>query len=842
MNLSKFLFVVVLMFCLVNVSAFDINQFNDSSTEGNMSFLNGNNTRWLNISNGNFITNGFVTVNRGSFTTLINSVDTTETVFNAGVTANATWIWLLDSVAFQVYKFFPNLTFSGENWSTSSSGNGDPKSLTTNGSSMWITDDTDNLIYEYQVNGTLIKTFSTVFTSPLGVTTNNSFIWVVDTAAERVHQYFMNGTSTGESFLVNGETTDPSTIAIINDSIFIGARSSKVIFRYLTNGTYQGQFLIADDGSQNLDGMDFFNDSIYTVYRSNLTLYQYQGVFLPTNISLYINNTLAWNFSGTINDFIVTDNLQSSLNENYALCNPLSPFCQIPFIFQGGSGILRYLNISINNFGFVQNSVTFNNNTFETKDETFSVNISVDSSVILDVSAILNYNGTRFTAETICSGNTCLIETTIDIPLLNNGGNELRDWLFELSLFSESNTTNANTTTSTQNVSSVFLEFCNATFTTQALNFTAFNEQTLELIEPFTFSADFEFWLGTGSVLKNKSFQNSSTDSVQLCIQPATETYEINAVVEYDEASGSSFTTRNYYFQNDFISNVSQDIGLGLLFTNQSTSFILRVQDPDILPLSEALVFTERFYAGTGEFRVVQVAKTDDNGKSVGFFEVETADYRFIIKKDGVVLLITPQPNTSQKVVGEEVPFTLTFTIGDEEGAAWEDFEPVSELTSSLIYNITSQIISFTYIDTSTDFELAQLQVFQLNVSGVDILVCNNTLNQSSGIISCNMTGNSTGNYIAKGIIFRGGVRNLVEQITFTIETFTSQAGRLGLFLGWLVILISAFAFKFNEVAGIIMINITMIFINIIGLVNFGITWITAWVALSIFILVVMER
>ncbi|KKL87820.1 hypothetical protein LCGC14_1930940, partial [marine sediment metagenome] len=105
-----------------------------------------------------------------------------------------------------------------------------------------------------------------------------------------------------------------------------------------------------------------------------------------------------------------------------------------------------------------------------------------------------------------------------------------------------------------------------------------------------------------------------------------------------------------------------------------------------------------------------------------------------------------------------------------------------------------------------------------------------------------NMTGNSTGNYIAKGIIFRDGQRNLVQQLVFTIEDFTTAGGRLGLFLGWVVILICAFAFKFNEIAGIIMINVGMIFVNIIKLVNFGITWITAWVLLSIIILVVMER
>jgi hypothetical protein len=258
--------------------------------------------------------------------------------------------------------------------------------------------------------------------------------------------------------------------------------------------------------------------------------------------------------------------------------------------------------------------------------------------------------------------------------------------------------------------------------------------------------------------------------------------------------------------------------------------------------LPDALIFTQRFYAGTGLFQTVQVGKTDDNGKTVGFFEAETGDYRFIIKKDGVTLLITPDGDRSQKVVGEETPFTLTFTVGEDEGASWSGYEDADNLASSLTYNVTTQIVSFAYEDTSEEFSSALLQVFLSNSSGANILVCNESLDQSSGILTCNMTGNSTGTYISRGAIFRDSETILAQQISFSIQDFAQIAGRLGLFLGWFIILISALAFKFNEIAGIILTNAAMIFVNIIGLINFGLTWITAWVALSIIILVVLER
>ena len=60
--------------------------------------------------------------------------------------------------------------------------------------------------------------------------------------------------------------------------------------------------------------------------------------------------------------------------------------------------------------------------------------------------------------------------------------------------------------------------------------------------------------------------------------------------------------------------------------------------------------------------------------------------------------------------------------------------------------------------------------------------------------------------------------------------------------MGWFIILISAFAFKFNEIAGIILVNVAIIAVNLIGLVTFGIGFISAIIAISIIILVVLER
>ena len=121
-------------------------------------------------------------------------------------------------------------------------------------------------------------------------------------------------------------------------------------------------------------------------------------------------------------------------------------------------------------------------------------------------------------------------------------------------------------------------------------------------------------------------------------------------------------------------------------------------------------------------------------------------------------------------------------------------------------------------------------------------VLCNLNSSQASATLVCNITNNGTGFYLSQGFIKRGSIETLISQINFIIETFLEVVGMLGVLLAWFLILISSFAFKFNEIAGIFMINFAVIFVNIIGLVSFGMLAISALVAVSIIIVVVMEK
>ncbi len=491
-------------------------------------------------------------------------------------------------------------------------------------------------------------------------------------------------------------------------------------------------------------------------------------------------------------------------------------------------------------YSFIENNVTFNGNVSETSSQFFELNLSTSLNV-LSITANLNYDGSTHISNAICNGN-CIVNNTIAIPLVASGEFELKEFFWNINIFNGTDSITVNTSTQQQNVTRVHLENCGVPFTVQSLNFTVFDEQNLTRINPFRFDGTFDIWLGEGSVKRNNSFSNSSIAEKTLCISP-NSTFFTDAQIEYNEPANVTYVTRDYYFQNNTISNVSQSIPLFLLKEEFATSFILLVQDDELLPLENHLVEIQRFYPGENIFRTVQIAKTGTNGKTVGFFETETVDYRFIIKHNGTILLTTIQ----QKIVGEIAPFTITFTIGEDLGKPWGELEGLDDLVFTLDFDKSTNIVTYTYVDTSTEFTLGTLVVERQNFTSFssNINICNVNSSQSSATLFCNISAevvNFTGTYVATGLITRDNIQTLVAQINFIIESFSEVVGFLGVLLAWFIILISAFAFRFNEIAGLFMINATVIFVNLIGLVSFGLLSISALIAVSVIIVVVMKQ
>jgi len=488
--------------------------------------------------------------------------------------------------------------------------------------------------------------------------------------------------------------------------------------------------------------------------------------------------------------------------------------------------------------GFIENNQTFQTPVVETSEQTFNINFSYDSSSFPIVLASLFYDGTEVVGTNTGSGDNGYFSAVKQIPTITNTS-EIKSFYWTINLQSANGTIfSFNSTTQQQNVTELTLAVCSGTGIT-IVNFTAAREDNLTTIDPFKFEGTFTYTAGDGEITKTVDVPSEIVSSKSICLeQEDVSNFTIKtAQISYDGPTPGVFVERDYFMQDQVFTNgTTTNVTLYLLEAGDSTSFIQVVQNQNIVPVTGALILVERFYPGLNEYRTVQISETDDDGKSVGFYKTETVDYRHTITKDGETLLVT----NKQKIVPGESPFTLTFTIGSIITTPLQTFEDIENFDGTLVFNATSKIVTFTYEDLTGNLTLAQLKVQKVNAGTLDTVICNVTATTQSGILTCDLSLEGGGTFIAQAFIQRSPSA-LAKAIQFVITEAIDIFGTTGLFLAWFIILAAAMIGIWNPTVGIIITNLAVIMVNLIGLATFQPIFIFALVGVSLVIVILMK-
>ena len=548
----------------------------------------------------------------------------------------------------------------------------------------------------------------------------------------------------------------------------------------------------------------------------------------------YDNSTV---FNSTTVDFTDNETFNQTLifggftNGNY-MWNAEACYTNIT----GSSCISAIANYTFEWRPFEIISQSYNEYVYETDRQRFNITINTLPEV-LNVDTKLNYNGTLYSATTSCASGFCNIYSIIDIPLITSGESINRSLFWSITVYDGTGTYTFNTSDETkqQNITRIHLEECAGVYTTTTVNFTAYYETNLTRINPFYIAGTFDTWLGSGAIYRTQSFNKESTSELKLCITPTNKTQYSNAHIDYKfENENITFIPRNYFFQNKTLTNISEEINLFLLEAEDSTSFIIKVQDQKLSPVVDALVYIKKYYPSDGEYRTVQIARTDSNGETIGFYETETVDYKHIIIKNGETLLETAK----QKVVGKSVPFTLTFTIGTSLGFPWTSFEDNQNVSINLTFDKDTNIVTMTYIENITgSITSGQLLVIKNSLTNsTTTIMCNKTSTEASVTLTCDLSAYD-GTFTAIAYI-NGGSEKIIE---FIITDARDVFGSDGLFLGMMIIMVGGFAMMWNPSAGIVSINAAVIFVNLIGFITVSPIFIFGMISVSVITIILLK-
>ena len=265
-----------------------------------------------------------------------------------------------------------------------------------------------------------------------------------------------------------------------------------------------------------------------------------------------------------------------------------------------------------------ENSRTFENLTYETATETYSINVTANSTL---TATNLIYGGTSY-ASTL-SGDT--YSTTLTHT--NNGTNEFY-WNFTyggdiISSYTSNQTVNR-TEFNLCNTSDVYL---NTTF----LNITFLDEETLVRLGAQIDTSTFTYWLGDGSVTEELIYSNlTNMSEYNFCFTPASRTMYNTRIIQY---SATGYPQRKYDDDTGLTNTITHKT-LYLLSSADGIYSTIQVVDENGDIVIGADVTMERQFSGV--WTIVGKETTGSAG-AVTFWVNPDYDHRFTVEKTGCV-------------------------------------------------------------------------------------------------------------------------------------------------------------------------------------------------------------
>ena len=472
--------------------------------------------------------------------------------------------------------------------------------------------------------------------------------------------------------------------------------------------------------------------------------------------------------------------------------------------------------------------------TYEGKTNPFSVNFSYTSANWNVATGTLVYNNTNYSGSKTGSGDNLVFTSNTYAP--NVGAQTNISFYWRIGLTNTTGTTNIEATTYNQTVKIINMSICGGPHIVPFLNFTCYDETTYAVIPNCTTSVTFDYKITGANFFQSYNYDGTAppAGTFDFCFSPPSEDYTLNSVMEYD---ATGYAQRYYNFEGIEFTNTTTEIGLYLLNTTSSTSFIVVVQDANYQPLAGVEVYMQKYNAGTGNWITVEIAITNDDGETIAHVYTEDSIYRFKIYDDGTLV----HTSTGSVIACPAVPCTVTITLSESITPVIPIFDDLDDLTTSLTYSKTTEVITYTYSDTSGSFSKARLFVIRSNPGIPDITyTCNSTSGSSTAVLTCDLTGEQNGTYIASGFITRlAEAEKMVERKA--IQKIRDIVGVIGLegvlwsmflFIGILMLGV------YRPSLGIIFGIVGLILISYLELMQLSITAIVAVVAIGAILLV----
>lgn len=491
-----------------------------------------------------------------------------------------------------------------------------------------------------------------------------------------------------------------------------------------TAGTSNGEILSIDNVNSTfrpfINNLTFPSNSSQSNSRSqNFSINATGNIMGKTNIT-FINGTLyLWNINGTLfsrmnksisNNYNVTNFTVNSISVGNYLWNVLICATENICSFANTNNTLL--------IGFNENAITYNSTAYETSQESFILNVTLDPS-ITSSSASLFYGGTSYASTKSTSGSNTLFSTSLDLDLISAVTANSFNWILNLDGIL------INSSTNTQTVNFINLTICGAAPQNIIYYNISFKNETSaqERVNASVVSSTWSYWLGSGVDIKNLSYSNSNENrEYNFCFSPQDRRVNIDLSFSYDNAESEQ---RTYSPDNFLLSNSSTSTTLFLLPSTSGQYVTFQVINTAQQALSGVEVSATRSGIGT-----IETGTTDSSG-TVTFFLNPNFPYNFVFSKSGFddfETTITPSQTSYTITLGGS---TSTNNTNSASGMSFVILPSQKTLNNRTSYNFNLTLNSSFWQLDSWGFTLQ-------NRSGF-VFASNTSTSASGGFLSSNL-------------------------------------------------------------------------------------------------------
>ena len=322
----------------------------------------------------------------------------------------------------------------------------------------------------------------------------------------------------------------------------------------------------------------------------------------------------------------------------------------------------------------------------------------------------------------------------------------------------------------------------------------------------------YNFKYGIGNNTQYSTFgELASTSTFSICMNTSIHG---NYTIGYGELDYkvTGYAERNYYiFKNATISNATIMLDVFNLENGKATSFQIITKNYLLVPYNDIYLGLMRWYPENDSYRIVEMSKTNDDGKTVMRVQVDDTDYRMALYEVNGSLIYLTSPT---KISCIETPCTFTVTVTGEES----DYTSIYGVESEITYDSSSSMFVYTWNDPSLLTKTMTFYVFKdTGYTYTDI--CNKTGAGNTGVLNCNVS-DYDGMIIARGYRTASPMRVIAEKY---IEIRERINNALGLFVQLIISMFMGFIALWSPVAAIILAIIAFLIGAAIGTVSFQI-------------------